>query len=218
MKFRPSDRMLQLGVVPTLTSFVRTEYPEASPSLWQRDAKNAHRRMVAACEETAGDGPFARQTHATVSLAGLLLGFHEAAPEGVEVSGEAFARMVDAALATPIVHMTFAGARPFSEAGIRELEGLLARAPSPGKAGVWSGTLRVEGDEAAGSQVLACTVAHCGLMPLAVQEKRFYLLGHLCKIEAVQAAACGARLERSACLACGAPACELRCTPLRREA
>lgn len=218
MKFRPSDRMLQLGVVPALTAFVRREHPGASPSIWQRDAKAAHRRMVAACEEAPGDGPFARQAHAAVSLAALLLGFHEAAPAGTEVGEGEFSRMVDAALATPIVHMAFAGADPFSEAGTRELAALLETCPGAGKGGVWAGTLRVEGDAAAGSQALACTVAHCGLMPLAVQEKRYYLLKYLCKIEAVQAAAWGARLERAACIAQGDPRCELRCAPRGREA
>lgn len=212
MKFSPVDRMMQLGVVPALTRHVREEFPQASASLWQRAAKAEHRRMVRGCAEPAGDGPFARQAHAAVSLAVLLLAFHESAPEGCEVDVASFGRMVDIALATPIVHMSFSAGDPFAETSTRELERLIATHGMPAAPGRWCGRLRLEGGSAAGDQAIACTVERCGLLPLAVQEKRFYLLEKLCKIEAVQAAACGARLSCASCIAKGDPQCELRCT------
>lgn len=213
MRFRPSDRMLQLGVVPQLTAYVRQEYPQASASLWQRGAKAAHRRILARASEIEGDGPFAKQARTVVSLASLLLAFHESATEGVEVDEASFARMVDAALGTPIAHMLFAGADPFSEAGTRELAGLLQAGASSQDTLQWAGTLRLEDAPGqGGGRVLVAEVARCGLLRLCVMEQRLYLLKHLCKIEGLQAAACGARLSCDACLACGDRTCVLRCT------
>ena len=212
MKFSPADRMIQLGVVPTLTRYVKGEYPQVSASIWQRAAKASHHRIVQSCAEPATEGPFARQAHAAVSLAALLVAFHESAPEGVEIDAASFGTMVDLALATPIVHMSFAVGDPFAESSTRELERLIATQGEPSAPGRWCGRLRLEGDGPAGDQALVCTVERCGLLPLTVQEKRFYLLEKLCKIEAVQAAACGARLSCPACIAKGDPCCELRCT------
>ena len=213
MKFRPTDRMLQLGVTPVLTTFVRDAYPGVSASLWQRNAKTAHRRIVEGADEIPGEGAFARQGHLFVSLAALLVAFHVAAPEEVELDEATFARMVDAALATPIFAMLFAGARPFSDEGVRELTELLAAGSALASAGLWAGGLRLEGDPGeGGGQTLACTVARCGLVSLCVREKRLYLLKHLCRIEDAVAALGGCSLERASCAACGAQRCEILCT------
>lgn len=214
MKFTPGDRMLELGVVPALTNHVKEAYPEASASLWQRDAKRTHRRIVDTCRCAPEDGPFSRQGHALVSLAALLLGFHVAAPEGTEVDAEAFGRMVDVALATPIVQMTFASAQActFSEEGRRELSSLL-QAPSGGvEPGVWHGTLSLEGEAGQPGCVLACTVSRCGLMDMCVCEKRFFLLERLCVLEKALAAANGLDLTCTSCVARGDRICELRCS------
>lgn len=213
MKFRPTDRMLQLGVTPALTTYVKESFPGVSASLWQRNAKAAHRRILEAADEVPGDGAFARQGHLIVSLAALLVGFHVAAPQEADFDEAAFARMVDVALATPIFAMLFAGGRPFSDEGTRELEALLAAGCESTAAGLWAGSLSLEGSPGEpGGQALLCTVSRCGLVQLCVREKRLYLLKHLCRIEDAQAALCGCSLARTSCLACGGRHCEIRCT------
>ena len=211
MKFRPTDRMLQLGVAPTLTTYVKEAYPGTSASLWQRNAKNAHRRIVLAAPEVPGEGTFARQGHLVVSLAALLVGFHAAAPEGVTVDDATFSHMVDLALHTPIFSMLFAGGQPFSDEGTREMGELLAVGQASGERGLWAGSLRLEGDPGNGQRLVA-NVTRCGLMQLCVAEKRLYLLKHLCRIEEAQAACCGVELERTSCIGCADRVCELRCT------
>ena len=205
--------MLQLGVTPVLTTFVREAYPGVSASLWQRNAKTAHRRIVEAAEELPGEGAFARQGHLFVSLAALLVAFHVVAPEEVDLDEATFVRMVDTALATPIFAMLFAGARPFSDEGVRELDGLLGFGAASANPGLWAGSLRLQGDPGeGGGQALSCTVTRCGLKNLCVREKRLYLLKHLCRIENAIAALAGCSLERASCAACGAQSCEIRCT------
>lgn len=215
MKFSPNDRMLQLGVVPAVTAIIKRAYPDASASLWQREAKRAHRRIVDGCVCAPGEGPCARQGHTVLSLAALLVGFHASAPEGIDVSLATFDEMVDAALCTPIVQMAFAGAkaRPFSEEGIRELASLLGGPGSSTEPGVWWGSLRIEAGTAdTGGQALVCTVKRCGLMGMCVHEKRFFLLSHLCRIEEALAASNGLVLTCGPCIAHGESSCELRCT------
>jgi len=209
MKFRPTDRMLQLGVTPTLTNFVKEAYPGTSASLWQRNAKAAHRRALEAADEIPGDGPFARQAHLFVSLAALLLGFHSCAPQEVDFDEATFGRMVDAALATPIFAMLFGGAQPFSDDGVRELYDLLAAGAASAARGQWAGALAREGGP---DGALAFDVARCGLMQLCVQEKRLYLLKYLCRVEDAAAALAGCSLVRDACIACGSQRCAIRCT------
>lgn len=211
MKFRPTDRMLQLGVVPALTNHIKRAYPEASASLWQRDAKAAHRRILEPMPDVPGDGPFARQLHGFVSLAALLLAFHESAPDGTKVDDAGFGTLVDLALVTPIVRMTFAAPSPFSEEGIRELEQIVEAQRSSAHPAAWSAALALSGDSGSNDQSLVFSVARCGLLAMCVREKRFYLLGQLCRIEGALAASGGVRLVCDDCLARGDQRCTIRC-------
>lgn len=210
MRFSPSDRMLQLGIVPAVTSWIKESFPSSSASVWQRGAKSEHRRIVAAVQDVAADGVLARQGHAVLSLAALLIGFYKAAPDDVVFGAADFDRMVDVCLATAIVCMTFAGAEPLSDAGIRELERLLEPGRSRGTETYWEGNLRLEGEPKTPGQTLVCSVTRCGLRSLCIREKCLFLLRHLCKIEAAQARFNGCRLSVAACMAGGSPACELR--------
>ena len=209
MKFTVQDRLLQLGVVPALAAVAKAAHPEASISLWQRDAKDAHRHLVGLTAVAPGTGPFARQGRALVSLSALLLGFHMAAPAPLEPDEALFGQLVEAALSTPIVTMGFAGASPFCETGSRELQDLLSAGDQDARPGLYAGTLRA--DDAQGGSLI-CTVCRCGLASLCVQAKRWYLLKYLCALEGTQAQCAGAVLRATERIATGAPACELWCS------
>lgn len=208
MKFRPQDRMLQLGVVPPVTGFLKREFPGASPSLWQSRAKASHRQALARVPDFEGQGPVAKRARLAISLAALLLGFDKAAPEGLPSWPEAFAGAERAALGAPIVAMLAAGPDPLSDEGVRELSGLF-EAGAAGAPGPWAGAVRLEGGAPGERPALACSVASCAIARMCAAENRPRLAPSLCSVEAALAASCGARVERSSCLADGARSCEL---------
>lgn len=206
------ERMAQHGIVPALTEHLKRAYPDVSASLWQRRAKTEYKRIVAALDEPLGDGVYARQQRMVRAVAALLLAFHEGAPQDVDLDEGAFSKMVDVALATPVVHMAFSGFDPFSDEGTRAVEAQLAAGREAEGPDCWAGTLRVAGDQVAerASEFVIC-MERCGLLQMCVREKRLYLLKHLCRIEAVQAAAWGGILSFGACIADGGRCCELLC-------
>lgn len=209
MKFRPQDRMLQLGVVPPVTGLLKQEFPQASASLWQRGAKTGHRRALERVPEFEGSGPVARRARLAVSLAALLVGFDKAAPEGSGWDEDAFVRAERAALRAPIVQMLAAGPDPLADEGVRELAGLFASGRGA-SAGPWAGEVRLEGGVGGEPPVLACRAVSCAIARMCAAENRPRLAPPLCEVETSLAASCGAAVERASCLARGDRACELR--------
>ncbi len=212
MKFSGTDKMLQLGVVPTLAGLIEERYPNVSASVWQRKAKTIQRDLMDGIAEPEGDSVFAQELHAMLGLAALLLAFDMAAPAGIEPTGEDFDRMVKTTLSAPIVQMTFGtGGDLFSEAGIREITQFLKRDASAVRPGSWRGELRREGDAGSPGEALVCTLTQCGLAQLCLLAERPYLLKYLCPLEIYVLESNDVLVHATCGIATGSSCCELRC-------
>ena len=208
MKFPNPDRMLQLGIVPALTNFIKIRFPEASASLWQRDAKREYRKILDASLDRSKEKPCGAYARVIFDVAALLIAFHVAAPKEITVTEEDFDSFIDVALKTPIVGMYFDAHSPFEEQHTHEFAEYLSHDKSR-SSGSWEGELSALGDSSTQSDALLCAVSHCGLLDMCVANKRYYLLKYLCKLEG-SFAACGCKASTTSRFAWGDAACEIK--------